>query len=78
MQWPVPLQGEGMQQQVAKRPFEGFVMSTSGGNASDKKRLAELITQGGGIYSKDLTRACTHLLIKPATKTGPKLSDKEK
>ena len=60
------------------RPFEGFVVSTSGGNAADKRHLAELITRGGGVYSKDLTRGCSHLLVKPAARDGAKLSDKEK
>ena len=72
------LQAVEAQQQATMKPFEGFIMSTSGGNASDKKRLAELITQGGGVYSKDLTRSCTHLLIRAAPKEGAKMSDKEK
>lgn len=60
------------------RLFEGLVISTSGGNAADKRYLAELITSGAGVYSKDLTRGCTHLLVKPAARNGAKLSDKEK
>lgn len=71
-------QAPDKQQKATMKPFEGCVMSTSGGNASDKKRLAELITSGGGTYSKDLTRACTHLLIKAAARDGTKMSDKEK
>ena len=67
-----------MQQQAAGRPFEGLIVSTSGGNASDKRRLAQLITRGGGVYSKDLTRACTHLLIKAGARDGARPSDKEK
>ena len=72
------LQAVEAQQQATMKPFEGCIMSTSGGNASDKKRLAELITQGGGVYSKDLTRSCTHLLIRAVPKEGAKMSDKEK
>ena len=72
------LQGSESQQKATMKPFEGCIMSTSGGNANDKKRLAELITQGGGVYSKDLTRSCTHLLIRVVPKDGAKMSAKEK
>lgn len=58
-------------------PFDGLVISTSGHNAAEKDRLGKLILQGGGIYSKNMTKACTHLVINKSD--GPRsISEKER
>ncbi|BDA47374.1 probable protein ECT2 at N-terminal half [Coccomyxa sp. Obi] len=45
-------------------PFDGLTISTSGHNAAEKESLGNLIKQGCGEYAKNMTRACTHLVIK--------------
>ncbi|CAL8472179.1 g11721 [Coccomyxa elongata] len=44
--------------------FDGLTISTSGHNAAEKESLGKLIKQGCGEYAKNMTRACTHLVIK--------------
>ncbi len=58
-------------------PFEGLTISTSGHNAAEKESLGRVIQQGHGVYSKNMTKACTHLIIKGCE--GPRtISEKER
>ncbi|KAK9905703.1 hypothetical protein WJX75_004882 [Coccomyxa subellipsoidea] len=57
--------------------FEGLTISTSGHNAAEKENLGRTIQQGRGVYSKNMTKACTHLVIKQCN--GPRtISEKER
>ena len=58
-------------------PFAGLRICTSGHSAADKAALGTLIESAGGTYCKNLTKACTHLVLKHSDADGA-MSDKER
>ena len=58
-------------------PFAGLWICVTGGVNEEKAAWADLVKANGGRYSGDLTKSCTHLVIK--RKLGPHTpSPKEK
>ena len=57
--------------------FTGVTASISGALAKEKKQNAELIEAYGGIYSPELTKQCSHLIIMKRKGTTRELSAKE-
>lgn len=45
------------------KTFTGIIASISGAYAKEKGKYAELLKQFGGVYSPELTRQCSHLII---------------
>ena len=55
--------------------FAGLVVSTSGNNIEEKRQAQQLVENGGGRYSAEFTRQCTHLVLKGCR---TRASEKEK
>jgi hypothetical protein len=67
-----------LDQELGQGPFIGLTISTSGSNAAEKEYMGRLIERGGGAYSKNLTKECTHLVIKRPDSQHREISAKEK
>ena len=57
-------------------PLAGLIISSTGHGSDEKAGLARLIEMGGGEYSGNLTKQCTHLVLKRAD--DGKVSAKER
>ena len=43
-------------------PFSGCLVCVTGLSLSTRNTVRQLVTDGGGVYTSDLTRDCSHLV----------------